>query len=721
MKKAPLFCTLAALASLTVPAHAAENFRMYWDFGGAAAGLPDTQRLTPDVTFTPSVNPGSEGFTSSILSINQPNTTGGINGVGVPTPVSPLGGYHAVMDARTPDSNSFLSWTINPAAYSPMTVTFSSFNFYNRRTGTGPDEWRLDVVCNGKTTTIASGAFTGNNNTSWYQHGGNISDSITATTPITFMFYGTSISGSGSPNWKVDGIDLKGTVSGTPASFLAPPVLSSSAVTTDSITVSWPAVGPATGYYLDASTSPDFLRPVATLHYAEARATGTMNGWAQAWQHITYASGTILTNGNVATSPWIDLAGAVDARFSFNARTYNGNNSRHPVLVQATTNDIDWATVGTFTATTNAFAATPASFTMMSLKEWRGETVRLRLSAPSSVNTIGVGLANFRVESIEPDFLSGFENFHTTGTDVMLSNLLPDTTYYFRAYSTNATERSAYSAPTLPVTTHSVAIPLVSLAVPQPTIKHNSAVASWNTAANATGYEIEVYLSVVRGPRLIISKIFNGNSNDRGVEIINVGDEPADLNAHAFIRGTSGNPNGYASTNNISLTGGARYLQPGESARFVNTSASMDPDLAAGSVASHTFFNSAANVVFALFERSGATPVDVGQTPANGAIRERVEGLLQGDAVYTAGNWTSTAYTGPDTMPELKTHFVFTPVQTLSTTGASATTSTIQNLKPRTDYVVRVRGTSGGSTGSWTGFVPFTTLEPPKGTVLIIR
>ena len=719
---------LASLAGLALSVQTnANEFTAFWNFGTSTAVA------TPDIT---------QGAPFNISAIGHGNTTGSttshfdINNTSANNSVTPSGSFNFSRDNNAglrveiggfdTSTSSYFKWTLTPDNSGvPITLELNEIYFVGRRAGTGPRGWRLMAFGSDFTHDIASGSIP--SDSLWYQFPHTTNIVFTTDSPVEFRLYGYDGTAT-SPNnllWRIDDVKLVFSDSNIvpPVPVLTPPVLTTTAAGSYSVTVGWDPVALATGYFFDASASPAFSVPGDILHYASVATTSDLNGWVSTT--TTGTSGMVLTSGNSAVSPWVGLTNITDASFSFTARAYgNYSANLHLVRVEITTNGTDWATVGEITPLNGDF--NPFA---MSLSQWIGNVVKIRMTAPNSNGNQGAGIRAVCFTESSPNFLPGYENlFVGSGTSVSVTGLSPETTYYFRARSTtNGVEATANSA-THSETTGSVNIGSVEpLTVQEQTITHESAVLEWNpdSNGNATGYEIVVYKTNnvinIGAPRLIFSKIFFGNANDKAVEILNIGDQAADLNEYTFKRGTSGNPTVMNQTYNLAsagLSGAARYLQPGESFRIVKTGTTVDNTLRAGNFINHAVVDFASGVDAGLFVTDGDVLIDLGR-PLTGNVRERAGGISVGAVGFTATDWTQVAYTGTP-LPALKTHFVYVPVLP-SFTVPNVTDYMLTGLKHETWYWCRVRGVNGGATGPWSGYATFLTLPQPKTTVIIVR
>jgi len=551
---------------------------------------------------------------------------------------------------------------------------------------------------------------------------------VTTPNPVEFRLYGwngTASENNGTVNWRVDDVSLVFEYEGTATPTFEPPALKILDEAKDSITVGWNTVGLAEGgYYFDASESPDFCRPVDVLHDAVARAANTMNGWTQLWQSITYTSGTILTNGNMVFSPMINLAEVDGARFVFNARSYNGGGGR-TIVVSVSEDGGDWLELGTYHPANNDF---DSNLVKMDLSDWRGGEVCLRISVPSSGDTIGAGVCNLRVESVEPWFLTGYENLHVKTTSVAVTNLTPSTTYHFRARANDCETTTANSA-VVSGTTLSVAIGSVEpLDIPPKKTTFESAVVTWTAAANAAGYEIEVYPTDDISPRVIMTKIIYGGNSHKAVELANVGIMPADLNRFSLQRrASSGNWQTMVDLSGMNAENGAsKTLVGGRTVLVVYGSAPAGSDLLEGphlDGGTGPTMNIGADSEFRLYHDNNA--VDYAYGPStSGRIIARNHNVREGAPDLDKTQWYEvTGYTGANlaTLNITPNSFTAPVIMAHATTGANTTEFKIPGLKHETEYYIRIRGVNGGDTGPWSEFEWLLTKPHPKTTIIVVR
>ena len=526
---------------------------------------------------------------------------------------------------------------------------------------------------------------------------------------------------------------------------ISPPVLRATSIASNELTVAWDAVASATGYQLDASAWPFFGTVISPpLHEATVATVNDLNGWTSTYTTSgTTASGMVLTQGNLAVSPLINLTGVASALFTFEARTYYGiNELRNRILVEITTNNTDWVKVGEFTPQDNTFN----NHASMSLEAWCGHSITLRMTTPDSTTQVGAGVRAVRVSELIPDFLPGYKNHVPSGTSAPVLNLTPLTTYYFRARSVDSTGSSTNST-TLAVTTLPQNIPAV--ATPTVTsVTHESASLAWGAVVNAASYEIEIcktnsFLNIGTS-RVIITKVLYGANSNKIIELTNIGNIPANLLEYSLNRSTTlAGPLGSSvfyldqSKNTgtaicISTNGASFSLNAGHSISLVFQNASdnslkTEPHLfCSGNSTPMNFSN---DNRFELYHNS--LLVDYGCSPSNNnRVMVRNIGVMEGAAGLTQNEWTSqwTEVTGYNST--LGNYFLlvapypfyyYIPAFPNILTPTAATTFKLPNLRPRTVYFARVRGCFGTATGGWSPYVSFTTLAPPKKTVFMVR
>jgi len=285
-------------------------------------------------------------------------------------------------------------------------------------------------------------------------------------------------------------------------------------------------------------------------------------------------------------------------------------------------------------------------------------------------------------------------------------------------------------------------------------LTHKNAILNWDGAFNATGYEIEVCKTnayvYVNEPRLIITKVFY-SGNNRAFEITNIGQVEANLNNYSYKRwrltGTIDSDwrtaVNFSSLNLANST--TRMLGPGESIFIIHahtvsgTPYPQDSVLQnAKSLGSNTGELAWSNDNrIGLFLTATDTLVDFVVTQNNNilirtpGVEAGTTQLIRSPALGSApsqpqehpGQWTALtpAYNGTNAnLFNLAPHYVYNLVFPIF--NSNSTTYNIANLKFRSTYFFRVRGTaSGGFTGAWSDFASFLTLEPPPGTIFMVR
>ncbi len=715
MKKHP---ALLLLATFAFTAYAADqSVEVFWDFG-TTSPFSDTPSITPhDTLFAVSAISKVNGGNGAMLS--SASATG-----------SPSGGGNASLQAKGGSldltASPYFTWTMTPKESSlPATFLLTDFSFYSRSTEQGPAAWQLVAIVDSVASVIAQGSCSPASSPSWISHANPLLEKTFASNnTIIFHLYGyngTATSTPGTANWRID--DLKLTLScDDDVQTFFPPVLTATYTNNTSIVLAWQDVDTATSYALDVSTSPTFTQPGTPITTCSGTSTNltALNGWIIN-NVITTASGDKglrLVKDSLITSPTLVLTACSAAQFTFDARSYGSLQVARLIKVEASSDGTTWEAVGNFTPNNAILADNPA---VMDLTPWCGRSISLRLSTPGATgDTAGSAVANLRVESLVPDFLVPYNNYSVSGTTLTLSGLTPATTYYFRARSVNASETSVNSA-VFAVKTYSVDLPVVTLLGAQ-NIKHDSATLAWQGIAPATGYQVEVYktnaTSNVSGPRVIITQSLKGSSDNKVVELTNIGNQPADLSGYTLKRDSgAGFANDFA-LNSGSLNNGASLtLAPGQSLLVVrngadNTWLAQMPTLRTTS----NCMNFTGGNTIGLFlnsEHCDSVPVKDTTTYIRSSI------ISVGQPVVDLSDWLILAVPADLSTSDLGQHICAIPVHTQ--TNIADTSHRVSNLRPYVTYAWRVRAIGQTSASPWSVLGDFTTIAPPRGTIYMIR
>jgi Predicted extracellular nuclease len=723
-----LFATLTALA---LPARAAiiDNVEVFWDFGEIAAPT-----VTP--TVTPTMLPSAPFTVSTITPGNQSSSGSGWFGTQTDATTSPGGAASLGLRVKTEPSTlneatcHYFSWTLTHLdSLAPQTYTLAQFSMYTRRTGAGPAAWKLIAYDGVSSVEVASGVLA--NTTAWPFVTFTPNISFETNSSIEFRLYGYDATGSTAINWRIDDLKLNFSYDdgGVVIPTLTPPDLSESASSASSITVEWQTVDAATGYYFDASESPDFVVGDDEIAYCPGTSLVDLRDWiADDIRVVTSSSvsSLVLTNGCL-TSPALDLTGIPNARFTFNARFYNNPSLESNLIrVRASLNPNDWSAaeeVGTFAPASNVSANNSTS---MDLTPWLGQSIYLRLDTPFQNGNKSAAVDNLRVESILPSFLADYNNLHVNGTSVMVSGLTHETTYYFRARSSDGTITTENSA-TLSATTLPVDIAQV-VNVDIENLKHETATLTWDDAMNATRYGVEIYktnyTANLPGAHVIITKVFSHTSGNKAIEITNIGDETADLNEYSTMRANSSSVWG-ASTDlkDFALRHGASLsLAPGMSILLIYATGASDDFLknavALGGTANA--MNLANDQKIALLHDGVIVDIAIS---VNGIFKYRAPFAFEGRDEVVPAEWETDTYdaTNGAALAAAHPYYTYALYFSLPQTPTAATEYNLTGLKHETYYLARVRGVNGSATGPWSDYVDFITDPQPKTTIIVIR
>lgn len=296
-----------------------------------------------------------------------------------------------------------------------------------------------------------------------------------------------------------------------------------------------------------------------------------------------------------------------------------------------------------------------------------------------------------------------------------LTGLLSNTTYYVRAYVTNA--NNTFYANEISFSTDKIGTPVATDAS---STGATSFTANWDAVAGATSYEIDVY-TIQAGNNatdLFISEYVEGSSNNKYIEIFNGTGASVELSDYELRLYT----NGASSPNNTeSLTG---TLANGEVLVFRNASAALPGTTG---FASSSTINFNGDDALALYKISTSSNVDIfgriGNDPGaawtgTGGYSTLNKTLVR-KSIITQGITENPTGTGPSAFTTLTTEWDLydqDDVSDLSThtfSGGTATTYVLQNenignvtsydvtsLNPNTTYFYVVRAILGTDTSN---------------------
>ena len=739
MKKSPAFLMPAVLAAFTLTAQAQVTMmetEVFWNFG------------TDTANYSPSITPPDAPFAMSNIMGGNPISVGNGLLLETGTAMSPTptysGQYNANISARTNAFNESLSayyscGLTHLGGVKPLEYTLSKYYFGTRSATTGPAAWTFIAYTNGVGVILGTNTIIAVPN-QWQNFTITTNFTFASTDTVEFRLYGHSGSGNASGrNWRIDDLRLTFTHEEAPPSLL-PPVLRVAGATTSSITVEWDTIAAATeGYLFDASRFPTFIE---TLVFASCAIGGSaLNDWTVTVPGLPDAAGTgtggpglLLVNDNKLLSPLIDLTGISNAILTFNSRRYGTQGTGNLIYIETSPNGLPpWTLFASYQPANNTFSANPTS--EFSMASFANQQFYMRISAPNNTtnvgtptNATGAGVNNIRIQAVVDSYITPYRDFATENTSVELNGLAANTTYYFRARSVgDENETTGYSTVLSAKTLDDTLAPVVLL-TPDP-VKHNTATLHWQPHPNATGgYQIEVYrtnhTSSATGPCVIISKAFKGYGEAKVVELTNIGNQTALLSEYDLRRDT-GTGFGAAwtlasgtATNGVNMA----TLAPGASVLFVRN-ACAHLGINALPAIRHTSFQVTNGNTMGLF-RNGVHTDSAPFSDYSSYARASI--VSAGRLAVDVGEWTKTTVPGGATTDyasfNLLTHVCSVPhfPEVMRTAGASATSFNLSGLRFRTEHTYRVRAIGSDSYSPWSNGT-FTTLEPPKGTIFIVR
>jgi len=324
--------------------------------------------------------------------------------------------------------------------------------------------------------------------------------------------------------------------------------------------------------------------------------------------------------------------------------------------------------------------------------------------------------------SLNEDFSGGTQQ---TGTfPIVVSNLSPNTLYYFRAFATDATG-TAYGG-TSTFTTAAIGTP-TGLAATD--ITQTSFTANWTAVPGATSYRLDVSSSPSFGTTIPTTNLFiseygeGSGGNKKYIEIYNGTGASVDL-ANYQIWGITNGGTWPESTLNLtgSLANGQTYViannnvdNPG-----ANLYVSVAPITFNGNDAVGLAYNVGSGTNFTLIDVIGTSPADpgTGWAVAGTANATADHILIRKPSVLSPNaNWTTSAGTtgansewivsastytnigqntdtGSHTISNTTPSFV-SPYQDFTVNGTS---QVVSGLSPHTQYYYRVRAFSTNST-----------------------
>lgn len=314
--------------------------------------------------------------------------------------------------------------------------------------------------------------------------------------------------------------------------------------------------------------------------------------------------------------------------------------------------------------------------------------------------------------------LAGANIDETGAYTVVLENLLPCKTYYYKAYT--KTSGSPVYSTIRSFTTSAIA---VVEALDGTDISGTTFTANWETVNGATGYRLDVSTNPEFGTGnfgtdLIISEYIEGTSNNKALEIYNGTGAAVNLSGYSLRQQANGSGS-FGSTAAYTFNFPAVSL-PAGSTYVIKSNGAGDLDIAAGHPANLTstlayadanggiVVHFTGNDAVGLFK--GSTMIDVIGVVNNssnwGADKtfRRKSTVLSPSATYTASQWDEFAQNnsglGAHTFNGGLTPSFLPGYNNLAIPGGDVTSLEVTGLAPFTKYYYRLRAYSADCAGT---------------------
>jgi len=357
-----------------------------------------------------------------------------------------------------------------------------------------------------------------------------------------------------------------------------------------------------------------------------------------------------------------------------------------------------------------------------------------------------IGCTDVTAYGIEYSTVSGFANGAGTSVassdlssgsfSVVLANLSPGTTYYYKAYAVNAGGAS-----------YSVQNSFTTAAISEPTataatgITHNTFTATWNAVPGATSYYVDVsesptFGTIANASDLFISEYVEGNSNNKYIEIFNGTGAAVDLSDYelrlysngsstptetALLSGT------LANLSTIVYQNGAATVYGGTATVLSNViNFNGDDAVALYKISTNSFvdiFGNIGNDPGSAWSESGLQTLDRTlrrKSTITGGVTANPGGTGPGRFLTLAAQWDQYS---TDNVSGLGTHDydASTPsyVPGYENVSINGTSLSVTGLTPGRTYYYRVRAVSGPSTSDHSNTVVVTTMATPLPVKLI--
>ncbi len=214
----------------------------------------------------------------------------------------------------------------------------------------------------------------------------------------------------------------------------APTATAGTVVSEDGFTANWNAIGAATGYFLDVSTSPTFGTPLSSTTVSTGFDGGRLSlptGWSHTGLGTDYGSdGGVSapslkfdTSGDRLVSPTF-AGGATSLSFWYKGQGTVGSASE---LVTEGYNGTSWVTIGSLGPLASSETGTQ-TYTL----DLNDGYVQFRFTYTKVTGNLAFDDASITYTAGSPDLLPGYDALPVAGTSQVVSGLDPATTYYYR-------------------------------------------------------------------------------------------------------------------------------------------------------------------------------------------------------------------------------------------------------------------------------------------------
>ncbi|MFN3969027.1 lamin tail domain-containing protein [Flavobacterium sp.] len=422
----------------------------------------------------------------------------------------------------------------------------------------------------------------------------------------------------------------------------------------------------------------------------------------------TYAASLTIPNSGTSLSNqvvWVKFAPIEELTLAGDVFSISGGGLALPFEFSVTGTAVNTVVSGVTTAAATNITAVAATFN-------------------AGTFVIGCSPVTYGIEYSTSAIFTGSQTI-TDALPYTLSDLEPNTTYYYRAFAIDDVDAAFGAA--LSFTTSQLAAPND---LPGDPVSYDSFTANWEPVTGADEYRLDVssYPSFgITTPTtdLFFSEYFEGSANNKYIEIYNGTGASVDLSDYQLILYSNG---GVTATNNppLALSG---ILANGATIVYKNASAAVYGGAATSSAA----INFNGDDAIALFKISTASYVDIfgriGEDPGSAwtatGISTSDKTLVRKPTVLggvtvnpvsgfptLAAEWTQLNI---DTVSNLGSHSIdnVTPSFIIENQSVAGTSYPVTGLEGSTNYYYRVRAKSTNSTSANSDVVTVTTDATP--------